>query len=96
MPIFPLAYTSYMQALEAGGVQEWLKSQLKECHGWNLKMWIMVREKNILDRSNNDTDMLKWVEIIFKQACILPGTISDFLKLTFKLVNRYLDKITKG
>ena len=58
-------------------------------------MWVMVREKNILDRSASDTDLLKWVDIIFKQACILPGTLTDFLKLTFKMVNRYLDKVGK-
>jgi hypothetical protein len=59
-------------------------------------MWVMVREKNILDRSNNDSDLLKWIEIIFKQACMLPGTLTDFLKLAFKLVNRYLDKTGKA
>nr|BAJ98362.1 predicted protein [Hordeum vulgare subsp. vulgare] len=59
-------------------------------------MWVMVREKNILDRSNNDHDLLKWVDIIFKQACMLPGTLTDFLKLTFKVVNRYLDKTAKA
>lgn len=59
-------------------------------------MWVMVREKNILDRSAADNDVLKWVDIIFKQSCILPGTLTDFLKLTFKLVNRYLDKNAKA
>lgn len=39
-------------------------------------MWINVRMKNISDRSNNDTDMLKWIDIIFKSACMLPGTLS--------------------
>ena len=96
MPIFPLSYTSYLLALESAGVQEWLRSQLRESHGWNLKMWVMVREKNILDRSNNDPDLLKWIDIIFKQACMLPGTLPDFLKLAFKLVNRYLDKVAKA
>lgn len=43
MPIFPLSYTSYLLALDLAEVQEWLKSQLKENHGWNLKMWVMVR-----------------------------------------------------
>jgi len=38
-----------------------MKTLLKDYHGWNLKMWVIVREKNILDRSNNDTDMLKWI-----------------------------------
>jgi ethanolamine transporter EutH len=56
----------------------------------------MVREKNILDRSSNDADVLKWIDIIFKQTCMLPGTFSDFLKLTFKFINRYLNKVGKS
>ncbi len=96
MPIFPLAFTSYLTAIEAARVPEGLAAQLRETHGWNLKMWVMVREKNILDRSAADGDLVKWVDIIFKQACILPGTLTDFLKLTFKLVNRYLDKTVKS
>jgi hypothetical protein len=70
----------------------WLKEELREYHGWNLKMWMHVRVKNIGDRSNNDTDMLKWVDIIFKSACMLPGTLSEFTKLAFKIVHRYLTK----
>lgn len=27
---------------------------------------------------------------------MLPGTLPDFLKLAFKLVNRYLDKVAKA
>ena len=61
MPIFPLAYRSYFNALEKVGLKEWLSEELKDHHGWNLKMWIHVRQKNIGDRSANDTDMLKWV-----------------------------------
>lgn len=85
-----------MSALAAAEVGEALAGHLREWHGWNLKMWVMVREKNILDRSNNDPDLLKWIDIIFKQACMLPGTLTDFLKLTFKLVNRYLEKTAKA
>lgn len=59
-------------------------------------MWVTVREKNILDRSSNDTDMLKWIDIIFKSNCMLPGTFTDFLKLTFKLINRHLNKATQN
>lgn len=55
-------------------------------------MWMHVRAKNISDRSINDSDMLKWIDIIFKSACMLPGTISQFTKLTFKIINRYLTK----
>ena len=53
-------------------------------------MWVQVREKNIGDRSATDNDMHKWIDIIFKSQCILPGTVGDFTKLTFKIVNRYL------
>jgi len=27
---------------------------------------------------------------------MLPGTLTDFLKLTFKLINRYLSKVIKA
>lgn len=27
---------------------------------------------------------------------MLPGTLTDFLKLTFKLINRYLSRISKS
>lgn len=76
MPIFPLAYKSYLNAIETSRMEEWLSCELKEYNGWNLKMWVMVREKNILDRSSGDSDMLKWVDIIFKSACMLSGTVA--------------------
>ena len=56
-------------------------------------MWMQVREKNICDRANNDTDMIKWIDIVFKSACMLPGTLPEFTKLTFKIINRYLGKV---
>lgn len=37
--------------------------------------------------------MLKWIDIIFKSACMLPGTLSDFTRLAFKIINRYLGKV---
>ena len=37
--------------------------------------------------------MLKWVDIIFKSQCMLPGTLSEFTKLIFKIVNRYLGRV---
>jgi hypothetical protein len=43
MPIFPLAYSSYLSALAASSVPEWAGALLRESHGWNLKMWVMVR-----------------------------------------------------
>jgi hypothetical protein len=92
MPIFPLAYKAYFAALEGSGMPGWLSQELQERHGWNLKMWVHVREKNISDRSTNDTDMLKWVDIVFKNACLLPGTLPDFTRLMLKIVNRYLAK----
>lgn len=59
-------------------------------------MWMQVREKNISDRSSNDTDMIKWIDIIFKSACMLPGTLSEFTRLVFKIINRYLGKVVAG
>lgn len=49
-----------------------------------------------MDRSNNDSDISKWIDIIFKNSCMLPGTLTDFLKLTFKLINRYLSKVNNA
>lgn len=56
-------------------------------------MWMQVREKNISDRSINDSDMLKWIDIIFKSSCMLPGTLPEFTRIVFKIVNRYLLKL---
>ena len=92
MPIFPIAFRSYLSAIEEAEVPSWLAQRLRESHGWNLKMWVTVREKNILDRSGSDSDMFKWVDIIFKPNCLLPGTLPDFLRLTFKLITRHLTK----
>ncbi len=40
--------------------------------------------------------MLKWIDIVFKSNCMLPGTLSDFAKLSLKIINRYLSKLSNG
>jgi len=92
MPIFPVSFRSYQNAIENAKLSEQMTLCFRQHHGWNLKMWATVREKNILDRSATDSDMLKWADIIFKSNCMLPGTFPDFLKLAFKVINRHLAK----
>lgn len=48
MPIFPVSYLAYIRALEQARLPQTLEDYLKRKHNWNLKMWLVMREKNIL------------------------------------------------
>jgi hypothetical protein len=80
-----------------------LISGLKKNHNWDLKRWVDVREKNIIDRCTKDwekdkqkqednstcPDLHKWIEIIFKENCKIDGIKNHVATLAIKVVTKY-------
>lgn len=79
MPVYPIAYSAYMKNLEK--MSHPIKDQLRRSHNFNIKRWADIRAKNIMDRSEKDSDLIKWIDIIFKSNCMLEGVKTNMVRL---------------